>query len=65
MMYHVVLDSQQTLDVISHEQLDIALALGAKELFNGSEKECNSYYDDFCDEFGYTGPIWDKLEINQ
>jgi hypothetical protein len=64
MTYHIILDNQQQLHIIPFNELDIALARGFKELYSGNEKECEKEYDDLCDEWGYTGPIWDKLELN-
>ena len=64
MSHHVILDNQQQLHLISHEELDIVLARGAKKLYSGSEKECKKYYDDIADEWRYTGPIWDRIELN-
>lgn len=64
MSYHVILDNQQNILIITHEELDIAIARGAKELYEGSKKECEKYYDNISEEWGYTGPIWDALEIN-
>jgi len=64
MTHYVILDNQQQVHIIEESELDFAMARGAKELYKGSKKECNKYYDDFVEESGYTGPIWEKLELN-
>lgn len=64
MTYYVVLDNQQNVFLLNEEEVDFAFQRGAKSLMEGTEKECQKYYDDFVEESGYTGPIWDKLEMN-
>jgi hypothetical protein len=53
--------------ILSEEEYIEAITRGAKEMFSGSKKECERYFDELQDEKegGYTGPIWDKLDLNQ
>lgn len=64
MSHYIILDNQQQLHIIPHNELDIVLARGAKTLYEGTEKECKKHYDELADEWGYTGPIWDRIELN-
>jgi predicted nucleic-acid-binding Zn-ribbon protein len=64
MSHYVISDNQQNIIIITEKEIDIAIARGSKILEQGSENECNEFYDTFCDECGYTGPIWEKLELN-
>jgi len=64
MTYYVILDNQQTLHILDETEVDFAFARGAKSLKEGTKKECEKYYDEFVEESGYTGPIWDKIEMN-
>lgn len=64
MTHYVVVDTKQNLHILDETEIDFAFQRGAKSLKEGTEKECNKYYDEFCEESGYTGPIWDKLELN-
>jgi len=65
MTHYVILDNQQQLHFIDETELDFASQReGVKVLKEGTKKECNKYYDEFVEESGYTGPIWDKLELN-
>jgi hypothetical protein len=63
MQHYVILDNQ-SLDIINEEAKDLALTRGAKILFEGTKKECDKHYDELVEEWGYTGPIWEKLELN-
>lgn len=63
--YVVSYDSGKLIEVITSEQRDeLSLRIPIVELYSGSKKKCDEYYDKFCEESGYTGPIWDKIEIH-
>lgn len=64
MQHHVILAPDHTVLIISEKEKEEVLLRGAKILKSGLKKECDRWYDEFCDEYGYTGPIWDNLEIN-
>ena len=65
MTYYVVSDSQQNIHLLDANEADFAFARNAKNLKEGTKKECEKYYDELCEEYGYTGPIWNNIELNQ
>lgn len=61
MQYYIMLSStDQSVNIYSETELEECLIRGCKQLFEGTKKECNEWYDDYCEEYGYTGSVWDK-----
>ena len=67
MQHYVVTCPDQSVLILSKDEYLEAVERGVKKLFSGSKKECDKYFDELQDEKdgGYTGPIWDKLDLNQ
>ena len=67
MQYFVVNCPDQSVLILSEDEYLESIQRGLKKLYSGSKKECERFFDNFQDEKegGYTGPIWNKLDLNQ
>lgn len=67
MLHYVVSCPDQSVLILSEDEYLEAVGRGVRKLYSGSKKQCERYFDDLQDdkEGGYTGPVWDKLDLNK